>query len=182
MKIADLSTADLLYLTCRTVQDELLLIDWSSTSEETGAARNKKPTSSTVSTENLEGGVSDNNSLDELESGSTPAETQSITSINSSSGHSKRIAFLFDSTLTAFLMMGNLSPVCSDEDVFLDTGFKNNQPILKIILTSSILYFHYTVCIVQKLVIWCFKDLWCKMRLATKRHEAPFERAKVYIV
>lgn len=58
-------------------------------------------------------GEGDDDDSGEETSAVTPAEQQSATDLPSAGGDAqpRRIAFLFDSTLTAFLMMGNLSTV-----------------------------------------------------------------------
>ncbi|XP_003729294.2 protein FAM91A1 isoform X1 [Strongylocentrotus purpuratus] len=77
-----------------TVQDDLLLIDW-------GAAQTSNSEKNSPSNEG---------SIDTLDMASVDESDVTSSSITATGGHTKRIAFLFDSTLTAFLMMGNLSP------------------------------------------------------------------------
>ncbi|KAM4704819.1 protein FAM91A1 [Rhinophrynus dorsalis] len=76
-----------------TLDPQKMLLSWESTDSKSPI---QDLTSSVTDT--------DTNSQDDQ------AETSSVSSLTLSSGHTKRIAFLFDSTLTAFLMMGNLSP------------------------------------------------------------------------
>lgn len=72
------------------------------------------------------------NGSSEMEDCSSQTATTPVQGAITKSTGGKRVLFLFDATLTAFLMMGNLSPVCNKIDIW--------NKVIRISVRMSCLY------------------------------------------